>query len=465
VVSPVRPTRAPAILPGDRSGRARSSGGDSLSAVWTPLHRALGLEQSPLSFELIQRAVEQQVAQAEDLDWKEALPGQDERAKDEFAKDVAALLNTRGGLIVYGVADQGTGEAKEIKPVDTGEPERLRLRSIASSNIRPFPAGLDVVGVDDPNTPGHGVVVLIAPRSSDAPHLVGSQEKFGAPFRDGPSTRWMREPDIERAYRDRFARQADHQSWLASEIADIANRLDLQDSIWLVASARPRSTAAPSVSGPPTSSDVTATLEQALSAGYRLVPDQGDIGRPQLIKELNNGAQEPKVGHRRWMAYSGSGSDLEKLSRDVHVELHHDGSVALAAAVGGWMQSVHSDADNVPARLIESFAIEFVALIQASASRGLVGRTPYAVRVDFLRQNQAVPIVLIDNVRVAGMTLSTSEVVAGSRRLRMIRPVLVDVFAPAEDAALLASAREIATDVLSQFGVSRLVHIPPQASG
>jgi hypothetical protein len=434
-----------------------------LSAVWTPLHRALGLEQSPLSFELILRAVEQQVAHAEDLDWKEALPGQDERAEDEFTKDVAALLNTRGGLIVYGVADQGTGEAKEIKPVDTGEPERLRLRSIASSNIRPFPAGLDVVGVDDPNTPGHGVVVLIAPRSSDAPHLVGSQEKFGAPFRDGPSTRWMREPDIERAYRDRFARQADHQSWLASEIADIANRLDLQESIWLVASARPRSTA-PAVSGPPTSSDVTATLEQALSAGYRLVPDQGDVGRPQLIKTLN-GAQDSKVGLRRWMAYPGSGSDLEKLSRDVHVELHHDGSVTLAAAVGGWMQPVHSDADNVPARLIESFAIEFVALIQASASRDLVDRTPYAVRVDFLRQNQAVPIVLIDNVRVAGMTLSTSEVVAGSRRLMMIRPVLVDIFAPVEDAALMGYAREIATDVLSQFGVSRLVHIPPPASG
>jgi Putative DNA-binding domain len=427
------------------------------------LHRALGLEQSPLSFELIKRAVEQHVAQAEDLDWTEALPGQDQRAKAGLAKDVAALLNTRGGLIVYGVADQGTGEAREIKPVDTGEAERLRLGSIASSNIHPRPAGLDAVGVDDPNTPGHGVVVLIVPQSSDAPHLVGSQEKFGVPFRDGPSTRWMREPDIERAYRDRFIRQADQQSWLASEIADVANRLDLQQSIWLVASARPRSTT-PAVSGPLASSDVTATLEEALSAGHRLVPDQSDVGRPQLIKALNNAAQDPQVDLRRWMVYPGSVSDLEKFSRDVHVELHHDGPVTLAAAVGGWMQPLHSDADNVPARLIESFAIEFVALIQASASRGYVAGTPYAVRVDFLRQNQAVPIVLIDNVRVAGMTLSTSEVVANSRRLMMIRPVLLDVFAPDEDAALLGSAREIATDVLSQFGVSRLVHIPPPAS-
>ena len=428
--------------------------------MWTPLHRALGLEQSPLSFELIQRAVEQQVAEAEDLDWKETLPGQDQRATDDFAKDVAAFLNTGGGLIVYGVAkDRATGQATELKPVETGERERLRLRSVATDNIHPFPAGFDVVGADDPKTPGHGVVVLVATRSPEAPHLVGPEDKFGVPFRDGPSTRWMREPDVERAYRDRFARQADDQSWLASEVADVAHRLDVQQSIWLVASARPRITV-PAASSTPTSGDVTVNLQQALSDENRLVPHRGAFGRPQLIRELNS----PRVGLRRWMAYPGGGSDLEQLSGDVHIGLHHDGSVTLAAAIARSMEPVQSDADNVPARLIESFVIEFVSLIQASALRGPARRTPYAARLDFLRQNQAVPIVLIENVRVAGMSLPTFEVVADSRPLMNVRPVLVDVFAPDEDSALLGSAREIATDVISQFGVSRLVHIPPAGS-
>jgi hypothetical protein len=62
----------------------------------------------------------------EDLEWKRALPltaGADKcLARDaqqgELAKDIAAMANTHGGLIVYGVAERpGESRADRIVPV------------------------------------------------------------------------------------------------------------------------------------------------------------------------------------------------------------------------------------------------------------------------------------------------------------------------------------------------------------
>lgn len=71
--------------------------------TWTHLHEHLGCPPGPVDFAMVQQCVADQLAEADDLDWKEALPnGQDPRAAGEFAKDVAAMANTRGGLIIYG---------------------------------------------------------------------------------------------------------------------------------------------------------------------------------------------------------------------------------------------------------------------------------------------------------------------------------------------------------------------------
>lgn len=83
---------------------------------WSRIHSELGLQLIPLTYEMIGAAVAARIREAADLDWKGALisaeevssPGKqkalDDRRK-EFAKDVAAMANTQGGLIVYGVTD------------------------------------------------------------------------------------------------------------------------------------------------------------------------------------------------------------------------------------------------------------------------------------------------------------------------------------------------------------------------
>ncbi|WP_189602508.1 AlbA family DNA-binding domain-containing protein [Streptomyces lateritius] len=46
-----------------------------------------------------------EAAEAEDLDYKRAHYGSDDKGKEELAKDVAALANHRGGVLVIGMAE------------------------------------------------------------------------------------------------------------------------------------------------------------------------------------------------------------------------------------------------------------------------------------------------------------------------------------------------------------------------
>ncbi len=56
---------------------------------------------------MVRRCVAHQLTEADDLDWKEFLANErDSKAPGELAKDVAAMANTRGGLIVNGVIDK-----------------------------------------------------------------------------------------------------------------------------------------------------------------------------------------------------------------------------------------------------------------------------------------------------------------------------------------------------------------------
>lgn len=114
--------------------------------AFTPLHRALGLPPSDLTYAMLQSAIEQQVTEKGDLDWKERLPdSRNPKASEEFAKDVAAMVNGGGGMIAYGVAeDRVSSAAERIVPVEdwTDTIER-KLRGWAYSLIEPPVHGLE----------------------------------------------------------------------------------------------------------------------------------------------------------------------------------------------------------------------------------------------------------------------------------------------------------------------------------
>lgn len=75
-----------------------------MARSWTRLHEHLGAPPGPLSFDMVQRATDDRLQESDDLDWKEQLPQPPRDGRwNEFAKDVAAMANTRGGLLIFGI--------------------------------------------------------------------------------------------------------------------------------------------------------------------------------------------------------------------------------------------------------------------------------------------------------------------------------------------------------------------------
>ncbi|MFE7903006.1 helix-turn-helix domain-containing protein [Streptomyces sp. NPDC057424] len=75
-----------------------------MASSWTRLHQELGISPGPLTYAHIEQGVNEVVGERDDLDWKRDLPKKAEPGEwNEFSKDVAAMANTRGGLLIYGV--------------------------------------------------------------------------------------------------------------------------------------------------------------------------------------------------------------------------------------------------------------------------------------------------------------------------------------------------------------------------
>lgn len=106
---------------------------------------------------MIVDAVEQQVEETANLDWKSQLPltasrradrRQKEEERYEFAKEITAMANSGGGMIIYGVSEttarnrDAAGEiVKDLK--DTSDDSK-RMHQVAFSAIHPPVSGLDI---------------------------------------------------------------------------------------------------------------------------------------------------------------------------------------------------------------------------------------------------------------------------------------------------------------------------------
>lgn len=151
---------------------------------------------------MVQRSVDDHLEEAESLDWKEYLP--QPPCPDlwcEFAKDVAAMANSAGGLLVYGVKDKPI----QMMGIDPSQVNEKQYRSWAHTYIQPLVSGLylEVLSAADGSK---SVLVAHVPASEEAPHLVtGTAQKdkdqraFFVPYRDHDETRWMGEAQLARA--------------------------------------------------------------------------------------------------------------------------------------------------------------------------------------------------------------------------------------------------------------------------
>jgi hypothetical protein len=280
--------------------------------------------------------------------------------------------------------------------------------------------------------------------------VVGQENKLGVPFRDGPETRWMRERDIERAYRERFGRAEQEQVKLAAETHELGQSVDRAIGAWLVGIARPR-TPLPTIAGPPTRDEASAIFQAAFTRTAEILDATSLRPRVFPLHQLQAGSQNPRVGLRRWIADTIKSEDPTARSKYAQAELHHDGTVGFAIPLEARIPRVVPDVTQVATPIVESFCVDFLALVERYAFQ-LGSATRYGIRLDITGGISRLVALHYENW---GPVLSKDlTVVEGSRSVDRFVPVLGEFVATGADEELLSSAKALAEDALHQFGVS-----------
>jgi hypothetical protein len=258
--------------------------------------------------------ISNQVSEAFDLDFKAEMYGPTERDRRAAATDIAALANTAGGLLILGIEEDDQARAAAAPGLELSETDERRIRQIVGSQVVPMPV-IDVLRVEDPNQPGHGLALIAVPRSPLAPHAVVVNDGLRYPRRNGAVTRYLSEPEVADAYRQRFAalqQQADR----ANEVeADALDRVSTtEDQVWIVVSLIP---------------DLTGDL-MINRATLNAARDEM-LGRQPLIMPIGLSWQRVSIGRRRILA--DGNMDNSRRARFLSAELHHDGAGTFASFV------------------------------------------------------------------------------------------------------------------------------------
>lgn len=130
-----------------------------------------------INIEDLRGLCERKVTEGKQLDFKDALPGGDDKGKVDFLKDVTALANTDGGDLIYGLLEeredgQKTGVAGEVAGIENlnFDERRLWMENLVRDNTEPRITGVGyhAVPVEDRRT----ALIVRVPRSWNGPHAV-----------------------------------------------------------------------------------------------------------------------------------------------------------------------------------------------------------------------------------------------------------------------------------------------------
>lgn len=418
-----------------------------MARSWTRLHEHLGHRPGPVTYDMIVAAVESKLSESDDLDWKGALPSfaRTPGVWNEFAKDVASMANTRGGLLVYGVSD-----TIELVGIDWATVDDKQLLSVVRNGVQPFISGVDFIPLRHPGGNGPDVLVVDIPPSELAPHFqYGWEQKdkdrvtFNAPYRINDDTFYMSEHQVARSYQDRFARQGAADARLKAVLAE-ATDVVLSDSedfhAWLVIAAQ-LTRPVPHLVPASTRSEAQAVFQQAIETAHR-IKDQFD-GKTILAHAMSN---DLRVGLRRWTESNFLIPDrrADKDSRGAMVEFHHDGTVVVCVDLSTRLASGDDVAVNT--QVLSNAVGEAVCLADAHRlHRAADTAIEITATVSARPGRRLVPF---------GSGYERPAPVRDARHPKRLLPASANLFPAADDDSLRACAHELNCGLLHQFGIN-----------
>ncbi len=202
---------------------------------YSPIHRLLGHAAGPLTFHLVDAAVAAGLAETRDLDWKRSIP--EAPGTSDFPKDVAAMANSGGGIIVYGVTESNKSATGRFDVGEVTETQERTLRAVAASRISPPVLNLRIERIQsDENSPR--ALAVTVPPSDTPPHLIFENQGFRGPARNDADTVWMSEPQLAAAYRSRFDGEQDAELELDRLYEWAGRHARTAERAWLVAVAQ-----------------------------------------------------------------------------------------------------------------------------------------------------------------------------------------------------------------------------------
>lgn len=182
-----------------------------------------------LDLAYIRQIVDAQIPEGQELEYKRDLPKRDQQQAqtrtdpmDEFAKDVAAMANASGGVLVYGLGEDSKTHKPVLHPIvdeDYDQASR-RLHAVLDSYVEPRL----FVQFEEIQVPGGYVLAVRVPASLAGPHWYGEPKKAGRrrfSVRRGTVVSDYTYSELRAAFDRNASATARARDWVADRVAAI----------------------------------------------------------------------------------------------------------------------------------------------------------------------------------------------------------------------------------------------------
>lgn len=263
-----------------------------------------------------------EAAESEDLDYKREVLANDPKSREEFAKDLVEFANHLGGVFIVGMAET-KGVPSSVTTSDVSDAHQRHLQQVAARYTAP-PVRFEMRAVPNPDTPGHGFLIIAVPRSPQQPHAItappvkATEHALRYPRRSGSQTTWMTENEVATAYYRRFRAAAERDERLAEVERELLAALPASNIAHLLVTLVPE-----------TPGDMQITRASFSQHKRDLLTE------PTFLAYVEPSFTEVRIGARRVIAHGGQVSGYWYQ----HCELHRDGSATFAMRLGSRTQT------------------------------------------------------------------------------------------------------------------------------